>query len=367
MSRLKILLISGYDAKSHRFWRESLASHISGFDWTQIALPARHFSWRVRGGALNIYLEHQQQLNQHFDLVLATSMVDLAALRGLVPKLSQVPNILYFHENQFVYPISRQQPNILNAQLTSFYSALAADEVWFNSEYNQRSFRSGLKEFLRKIPDKSSIDIDQWLGSRSSIMPVPINQPESNFNILDKGTETPHILWNHRWEYDKQPEVFFDALRLLKQQKIDFRLSVVGESFRKVPECFACAKSDFQQEILHWGYQSRRNYQQILSDADFVVSSATHDFQGLSMLEAISYGCIPIAPDRLVYPEYIPSDCLYPLDHKEESQSLASLIVQKINNKTVQPIDIEKFYRNNLIPIYNDRLNQVLLKSRKNR
>ena len=48
-------------------------------------------------------------LARDYDLALATSMVDLASLRGLIPKLAAVPSLLYFHENQFAYPAGHQR------------------------------------------------------------------------------------------------------------------------------------------------------------------------------------------------------------------------------------------------------------------
>ena len=41
---------------------------------------------------------------QHWDAVVCTDMLDLATLKGLYPELP--PAVLYFHENQFEYPLS---------------------------------------------------------------------------------------------------------------------------------------------------------------------------------------------------------------------------------------------------------------------
>jgi hypothetical protein len=45
-----------------------------------------------------------------------------------------------------------------------------------------------------------------------------------------------------------------------------------------------------------------------------VVSTALHEFQGLSVLEASQAGCLPLVPDRLCYPEMYPADCRYDPD-----------------------------------------------------
>ncbi|MDC0414664.1 DUF3524 domain-containing protein, partial [Gammaproteobacteria bacterium] len=105
----KILLLSAYDAMSHTIWRRRLAAMFPEHEWTQLALPPRHFNWRIRGNSLQWALNEQDALTQDYDLLIATSMVDLASLRGFVPSLSKIPTLLYFHENQFVYPEGNTQ------------------------------------------------------------------------------------------------------------------------------------------------------------------------------------------------------------------------------------------------------------------
>jgi len=50
---MKILLLSAYDAASHRHWREMLVTGFPEHDWTVLTLPPRHFNWRMRGNALS--------------------------------------------------------------------------------------------------------------------------------------------------------------------------------------------------------------------------------------------------------------------------------------------------------------------------
>ena len=40
-----------------------------------------------------------------------------------------------------------------------------------------------------------------------------------------KNEGPPLILWNHRWEYDKNPETFFKVLFNLHKKGIDFRVA----------------------------------------------------------------------------------------------------------------------------------------------
>jgi len=360
--KTKILLLSGYDAASHQYWRKTLATKLNEFSWQQLALPARHFSWRTRGSSLDFALQRTEELSEVYNRLLVTSMVDLASLRGFVPTLSEIPTIVYFHENQFVYPISNDQPNIINAQLTSIYSAICGDRLVFNSEFNRASFLQGVRALLKKLPSSFPDNFVDSLALKSQVLAVPISPLTEAINVQAKKTfssrEPITILWNHRWEYDKQPEVFFAAMNLLKARGYRFRLNVVGESFRQVPKCFETAKQELADEINTWGFQDRESYKLLLKQSDIVVSTALHDFQGLSMLEAMSAGCLPVAPDRVVYPEYIPQSLLYRTADslRHEADNLAAKLISVFSQNDAQVPDISGYYTENLLDDYRQLL-----------
>src|SRR5690606_16267725 len=94
----RVLLLSAYDAASHRRWRQQLESMVPEYHWQTLTLAPRFFQWRIRGNPVSWFDE--PCLQQPWDLVIATSMVDLATLRGLNPSLAKVPCLLYMHENQ---------------------------------------------------------------------------------------------------------------------------------------------------------------------------------------------------------------------------------------------------------------------------
>lgn len=338
-----ILLLSGYDAGSHRRWHRGLKAHLKslGHDVHVETMPPRHFRWRVRGNPIHLAYQRPELWKKPWDLIIATSAVDVATLRSLVP--TSCPWIVYVHENQFAYPLRPGQRKRDGALLIrDLYTALAADHVVFNSNYNRISFVEGARAFLGQMPDFNQLP-DGTLEDKSSIIPVPLDDPLFKRNAeRDRSKSTPlRILWNHRWEWDKAPETFFMALRHATERGLDFRLNVVGQQFRTIPEPFERGREEFRDVIDRWGYQEAyADYLDAIDESHVVVSTSRHEFQGLAVLEAAARGCVPLLPDRLAYPEFFGDLYLYestPDDPDQEARVLAERLVELGSSLPVTP------------------------------
>lgn len=385
----RILLLSAYDAASHQHWRQQLYAMFAQCHWTTLSLPARYFAWRVRGNSLSWAFNHRRELTDNHDLVIATSLCDLASLRGFVPELARIPTLLYFHENQLAYPDSGQQHASVEPAMVNLYSALCADRLAFNSEWNRRSFLGGIEALLRKLPDQVPAGLPALLHAKSTVLPVPLGDElfeadartgcdagrdtresdrrrpgpllllqsahsrhpwrsasavdlngwvhgvsdsrvslPASMNVrfknpqpLTKVASCIELIWNHRHEHDKGPERLLLTVQALIQRGLRFRLHLLGQRFRQRPAAFVQLEQQLADYYAAQGMEpginrfieDRQEYDAILRAADMVLSTADHDFQGLSMLEAAALGCIAIAPDALAYPEYLPAAGLYPV------------------------------------------------------
>lgn len=333
------------------------------YDWTLCSLPPRYFAWRVRGNSLTWGRGDYPELNERYDLIIATSMVDITALRGFRANLASVPLMVYFHENQFDYPISEHQSEDVQNKLLSLYNAACADRILFNSHYNLSTFMTGAKLLLKKLPDHKPDNLINQIRQTSTVIPVPLTgKPKASKTIT--ANSPLRILWNHRWEYDKNPEVFFLALRLLKQQGVPFRLNVIGQSFRQSPKIFALAQQEFELEINRWGFQPAEEYETSLNECNLVISTSLHDFQGLAVQEAIREGCIPICPDRVAYPEYLPSSLLYTgvtNNQQLEAENLANFVKSSYLNGFRQPsLLLTHYYWSSLRAQYRQQIEQII-------
>lgn len=140
--------------------------------------------------------------------------------------------------------------------------------------------------------------------SKSSVLAFPVNVPARLSCLVapEEGEGAPplRIAWNHRWEHDKGPEDFFDALKSLHAAGLRFQVAVLGtshacsnafptrrlrvsflvwvfpgfpwlslawcgflssgERFQHAPDCFETAQEWLSRAdaILHWGYAPSR-------------------------------------------------------------------------------------------------------------
>ncbi len=320
MARLNILALEPFFGGSHaamlKDWQQASRHHI-----TIVSLPERHWKWRMRHAALTMARQVRQQTDaqlQAVDLVFASDMLDLPAWKGFVgPPWAQLPTVLYFHENQWTYPLSPGQPLDLHYGYTNFLSAAVADAVWFNSNYHQQTFLAAAQTRLSQMPDYTHVDELAGIRARCQVVYPGITTPRSRTRqslyglvIHPKsgdfgyGSEPPTIGWVSRWEHDKRPEVFASAIERLCTEPLDFRLILLGESFRDVPDCYQRLLDVAGDRVLHSGYaESRQAYWQHLQQMDVVVSSASHEFFGIAIAEAAAAGAVPIVPHDLAYPE----------------------------------------------------------------
>jgi glycosyltransferase involved in cell wall biosynthesis len=271
------------------------------------------------------------------NLIVASDMLDLTTFLALTREhTANIPTAVYFHENQLTYPPGPRIKRDLRLGFVNYVSALAADTVFFNSRFHQDAFLDELPRLLKHYPDYNELPTIDLIRAKSQVLPLGIDlrrfdehcpqrfspRPEgegSGVRVNDSGGEVPRpptILWNHRWEYDKNPVAFFEALYALAAEGIDFTLIVAGENTRQTAEEFELARERLGSRIIHYGYApDLAAYARLLWQANIAVSCAWQDFFGISMCEAIYCGCLPIMPRRLNYPDLVPADyhdlCLY--------------------------------------------------------
>ena len=272
---MKILLLESFYASSHKQWADGLISH-SNHDIELLSLPGRHWKWRMHHAGK--YFAHEIiKFKSSFDLIICSDMMNVAEFRGLLSALGQkdswfrsIPIITYFHENQITYPWSDSDPDPKLKRdnhygWINYVSCLSSDFVLFNSNFHKNSFINALPSFISQFPHVPQNDFIESIAEKSKVISLGLELKALSTEKRIKN-KRPTILWNHRWEFDKNPEQFFNTLIDLKSKKLEFDLIIAGESYKNYPKVFDEAKSALSDRIIHFGFvKNRHQYLDLLS------------------------------------------------------------------------------------------------------
>ena len=319
---MKILLLEPYYTGSHAAWAEGYAGS-SQHQLEILSLPGRFWKWRMHGGAVTLANQFLAS-DLKPDLILATDMVDLTTFLALTRReTATIPTAIYFHENQLTYPWSPTDRDLAQQRdkhygFINYTSALAADRVLFNSTYHLESFLGALPQLLKHFPDYNELKTVDQIRAKSEVLPLGLDL--ARFDQFKPPAQPanpkPLLLWGHRWEFDKAPDVFFNALTILSERGFEFELAVLGENFSRKPTVFLEAEKRLAKHIVQFGYaDSFADYAGWLWRADIMPVTSNQDFFGASVVEGLYCDCFPLLPKRLAYPYIVPAQyharCFY--------------------------------------------------------
>ncbi len=356
---MQIVVLEPFYTSSHRQWLDEWAAHSSD-EIIKLTLKGKHWKWRMHGGAVTLAQEYLK-LKLQPDLIVATDMLDLATFLSLTRKeTAHIKTSVYFHENQLVYPWSPTDEDVklkrdVHYAFINYSSALVADKVLFNSEYHRRSFLEALPSFLNAFPDYQNMESIEQIAQKSEVLPIGMDFEKLEQHRTHERFELPTILWNHRWEYDKNPDDFFNALQQLQKENMAFNLVVLGENYENSPAIFKQVPQLFKKELLHFGFaESRAEYIKWLWKCDIVPVSSKQDFFGISAVEAIYCNNHPILPQRLAFPEHVPEEYLYQSQEELVAQLKAAITsIESIRTYNFSNL-VKKYDCNNVISKYSN-------------
>ncbi|MFQ3536874.1 MAG: DUF3524 domain-containing protein [Aggregatilineales bacterium] len=355
-----VLILEPYNTGSHAAWLDNL-QRFSKHTITTLTLPGNFWQWRMQGGAVTL-ARYFNQSDHAPDLIVVSDMLDLRTFLALTRRrTANLPCAVYFHENQLTYPAGKRLKRDLQMAFINYASALAADAVFFNSAFHKQDFLSALPRLLKHYPDHNELESINQITAKAHVLPVGIDCAAYDAYATPKDYTVPTLLWNHRWEHDKQPEVFARALEKLLALGVDFRVILAGEPVGFSEGAFAPLREKLGARLLHYGYaQPFSAYARLLWQATHAISCANQDFFGISIAEAIYCGALPIMPRRLNYPALLPSAyhalCLY-----NEGELVAALL-RTLNTPAPAALRdyIAQFDWRNLITSYDDAFDALI-------
>jgi len=304
MKPLRFLFLEPFYGGSHKDFADGLAAH-SRHAVDLVTLPDRFWKWRMRGAAL--YLAARIGQPDGYDGLIVSSLMSLADLKALWQERCP-PALVYFHENQLGYPLGPGESLDYQYGFTNITTALAAERILFNSLTHRENFLAALPDFIRMMPDCRPNWVCSAIAQKSGVAHPGCHFPARGDLSRQDRRQPPLVVWNHRWEHDKNPEAFFQALAAMRARGLAFSVVLLGERYAKAPPVFKGARDILGEHLLYDNYaDSRRDYYRWLAAGAIVISTALQENFGIAVIEAMRHGCLPLLPNRLSYPEILPA------------------------------------------------------------
>ncbi|XP_074071198.1 tRNA-queuosine alpha-mannosyltransferase isoform X5 [Macrotis lagotis] len=171
---MSTLIIEAFYGGSHKQLVDLLQEDIE--DCVLYTLPAKKWHWRARTSAL--YFAQNVPVSDNYRILFASSVLNLTELTALRPDLGKLKKVLYFHENQLVYPVQKCQERDFQYGYNQILSCLVADVVVFNSAFNMESFLTSIGKFMKLIPDHRPKNLESIIRPKCQVLYFPIRFPD---------------------------------------------------------------------------------------------------------------------------------------------------------------------------------------------
>ena len=199
----------------------------------------------------------------------------------------------------------------------------AVESSWYYaSDYNYYASESHRQMFLRNLK------INELYHDRAIRSGQPHELIVEGLQARQGVEKTNKVMWPHRYNADKQPEIA-EALAA------DFDMVITQ-------------KMDLDKEA----------YYDVMASSKIIYSCALHENLGISVMEAVLTGAIPVVPDRCSYAEMYFEEFKYPSEwtadaaaFEKHADKMRAFIQDKLDNYEGY-VDLVKQQQNFLIKHY---------------
>ncbi|PIP57780.1 hypothetical protein COX03_01170 [Candidatus Woesebacteria bacterium CG22_combo_CG10-13_8_21_14_all_39_10] len=145
------------------------------------------------------------------------------------------------------------------------------------------------------------------------------------------------VIFSHRWDYEKRPNVFVDMMNQLQNIRKDFKVYITTsrKKFRSNQKWLIEKLHSARFEYHIFDGLSKEQYYQLLSKSKIFVSTTIEENFGYCLLEAMTLGCTPVVPNKYSHPEILNNDSRFLYNNNKEAVKIVSAFLDS-------PISISK-------------------------
>ena len=223
-------------------------------------------------------------INIPFDLVHAHSPFSAGQIALRVAKQRKIPLVASFHTkfyDDFLVAVkSKTLARAMTDYVVKFYQK--ADIVWtLNQETKNTLFSYGYKGIIDIVPPGIDFSANFDENTAESILRKPLEK-DGRFEFLYVGQQVWH----------KNLKLIIEALKLLKEWGINFRMTMTGEGRDLIEIKELVHQLNLTEQFRFTGkISSREKLQEIYRSAHLFLFPSVYDTFGLVVCEAASAGC----------------------------------------------------------------------------
>jgi hypothetical protein len=287
-AQLDILALEPFYGGARRAMLQTIR-RCSRHRWTILKLPPRRMERRLSAAANWFAAQLVRHFSGNIDLLFTSDAMNLASLFRLVPELASKPSVVYFHDNHLPQAASTQSGPF---DLVNLNAAMVATEIWFNSEYHQRSFFDRATALAGRHPELGGAV--PLITDKASMLPPPM---DLRFVSDVRGHHNPQrrpdtIFLETR---DADIDLLNSALQIVARDR-SVRLVTVGPVDRLTNACERTTVRESDEVGQAIGMLESRVMLSVKPDAksDYL------------FVRAMLSGCRPVALQECVYQEMVP-------------------------------------------------------------
>ena len=193
--------------------------------------------------------------------------------------------------------------DILGYKMSKPWPWLQEQSWYMCSDYNYYATNSHRDMFIKNL------DIPEKYENRAIRSGQPHELIVDGLLARQDTAKTDQVMWPHRYNADKQPEIAEDLA------------------------------SDFNMVITQKMQLDKESYYDTMAGSKVIFSCALHENLGISVMEAVLTGAIPVVPDRCSYSEMYLPEFKYPSEwtanfesYTENRDKVVNFIKEKIDN-----------------------------------
>jgi glycosyltransferase involved in cell wall biosynthesis len=242
-----------------------------------------------------------------------------AQLHGGIPTTANraaAPRIVLQH-HYIIHPSLPYAPEgMVGRRLLQTIGSLAAHRVVLNSDHTNRMMFEAFGQLLNDTTLKE-------LRDKSDVLRFGLADAK-DFDVPIHDYERPVVLYNHRTESYKKPEITAQVLRDLKNEGIDFEVWAtqhVDQNVSKIPVDRIVGDPDYDKYVRSIAVRAVNTL------------NSVHETFCIALLDSIFLGHIPVAPNRVTFPELVPGGYPFLFENVEEQKQMLRRVLTNFDDE----------------------------------